>query len=185
MLLRDFQLRDAEVAGDGRNVLLACVPFDTPAYVDDGAGPYREGFRRGAFRHIVRAANRVELRYSHRRDGMPYGFGVRLTEDPKYLFGEFRVAPSDSGDQALALVRDGQLSGVSIGFVAGEDDPGVDQDGPITWRTLVRQLLEVSLTPVPSYAGAHVVGLRESAAIPPDRRAAARAWIELQRLRMG
>lgn len=182
LLLRDFQLRDAEVGGDGRTLVLACVPFDAPTWVDDGSGPYREGFRRGAFRHATRAANRTELRYAHRQTGMPFGFGVDLIEDPSHLIGSFRVAPSEQGDQVLALVRDGQLAGVSIGFVPGTDEAGGDDDGPVTWRTLVRRLAEVSLTPAAAYQGAQVLAVREEP-LSRDTRAAARAWLDMQRLR--
>lgn len=182
MLLRDFQLRDAEVTGDGRSLVLACVPFDVSAWVDDGDGPYREGFRRGAFRHILRAPNRVELRYAH-GPALPYGFGTELMEDPSHLVGVFRVAPSEQGDQVLALVRDGQLGGVSIGFLPGESEEGSDDDGPVTWRTRVKRLGEVSLTPAPSYPGAKVLSVRSD---PPDLDtvAQARARWALQRLRL-
>jgi len=165
MLQREFQLRDAEVVGDGRTVVLACVPYDQPAWVDDGAGPYREVFRRGAFRHVVRSPNRVELRYAHRQSGMPYGFGVDLVENLTQLEGRFRVAPSEQGDQVLALVRDGQLNGVSIGYINDPDGdlPDVDDSGPVTARTRVKQLREVSLTPAPTWQEAKVLALREGA----------------------
>ena len=179
MLQREFQLRDAEVAGDGRTLVLACVPFDVPAWVDDGQGPYREGFKRGAFRSVCRAPNRVELQYAH-RGTLPYGFGVDLIEDPTHLIGSFRVAPGEQGDQVLALVRDGQLNGVSIGFQPGDDQPDADQ---VMWRTHIRRLAEVSLTPAPSYAGTGVLAVREEPA--RDTLAQARARWMLRKVRLG
>lgn len=160
MKVREFlSLRDAVVAGDGRTVVLACVPFDVPATVDDGEGPYREVFRRGAFAQVVKAPNRVELRYAH-QPGVPYGFGVDLVEDPKYLLGSFRVAPSDAGDQVLALVKDDQLRGVSIGYLAGKSQEGRDAHGPLVERLRVKRLAEVSLTPAAAYEDAHVLAVR-------------------------
>ena len=180
MLQRDFHLRDAEVGGDGRTVVLACVPFDVPALVDDGDGPYREVFRQGAFRHVVNAPNRVELRYAHQRAGAPYGFGVDLIEDPKYLLGSFRVAPSEQGDQVLALVTDGQLGGVSIGYVAGQSRDGLDRDGALVERLRVKRLAEVSLTPAPAYGeGSRVLAVREDDLAVPGVDAAA---VERERL---
>ena len=86
MFQRDYALRDAVIGGDGRTVVLACVPFDQEALVDDGDGLYREMFRRGAFTHLTGAARHTELQV-HPRPGMPYGFGIDLVEDPHYLLG--------------------------------------------------------------------------------------------------
>jgi len=183
MLLRDFQLRDAEVGGDGRTLVLACVPFDQPAWVDDGDGPYRESFRRGAFKHVTRSPNRVELRYRHRQGGVPFGFGVDLVEDPKYLLGSFRVARGDQGDQLLALVADGQLGGVSIGFTPGTDLGEGDADGPVTVRVRVKQLGEVSVLPVgaATWQDAKVLAVREAAA---PAAAVERERVRLLRIRL-
>ena len=186
MLVRDFlTLRDAVVAGDGRTLVLACVPFDQPATVDDGDGPYREVFRRGAFSHVVRAPNRVELRYAH-QPGVPYGFGTDLVEDPKYLLGSFRVAPSDAGDQVLALVKDDMLRGVSVGYVAGHSESGQDADGPLVQRLRVKRLAEVSLTPAAAYEGAEVLAVRSEdvAATAVDAAAVERERWHWQRLRV-
>lgn len=170
MLERSFSLRDAEIGADGRTLVLACVPFDSPTMVDDGDGPYMESFQRGAFKHITQAANRVELRYAHRQDGAPYGFGLDLIEDPKHLIGRFRVAPSERGDQVLALVRDDQLNGVSIGYVPGQSEEGTDRDGRrMVHRVRVKQLAEVSLTPSPAFHGAAVLALREQSVNGAER----------------
>lgn len=184
MLLRDFDLKDAEVGGDGRTLVLACVPFERAAWVDDGDGPYREAFRRGAFKHITRSPNRVELRYRHRQAGIPYGFGVDLVEDPKYLLGSFRVARGDQGDQLLALVADGQLGGVSIGFTPGTDVGEDDADGPVTVRVRVKQLGEVSLLPsgAATWEESKVVAVRESAG--PAAAAVERERVRLLRIRL-
>jgi uncharacterized protein len=168
MLQRDFQLRDAEVGADGRTLVLACVPFDSPALVDDGDGAYLESFRRGAFAHVAAAPNRVELRYAHRQEGAPYGFGLDLIEDPGHLIGRFRVAPSEQGDQVLALVRDGQLNGVSIGFLAGQSEESQVNGQRHVARLKVKRLAEVSLTPSPAYHGAEVLAVREQSVAHAD-----------------
>lgn len=186
MFQRDYQLRDAVIGGDGRTVVLACVPFDREAIVDDGDGPYREVFRRGAFTHLTGAARHTELRYAHRSSPADLlGFGIDLVEDPHYLLGSFRVSPSDAGDQILAHVRDGQLAGVSIGYVAGAH-PGdnrerLEREGRLVERLRVKRLPEVSLTPAPAYAGAEVMAVREqqqddSDRLERERRRARAAW---------
>ena len=161
LLEREFQMRDAEIGADGRTLILACVPFDVAATVDDGDGQYEESFKRGAFASITKAANRVELRYAH-REGIPYGFGQQLIEDPTHLLGVFRVAPSERGDQVLALVRDNQLKGVSIGFVPGHSDETTVNGKRSVSRVHIKQLAEVSLTPAPAYHGAEVLAVREA-----------------------
>jgi len=195
MLTREYQLRDATVSGDGRTLILACVPYDREAIVDDddGNGPYREVFRRGAFDHLTRAANRTELRYLHGSAAADVlGFASELVETGDYLEGAFRVAPSASGDQILALVRDEQLRGVSIGYVAGEhdgdnrraDDPAGGL--PLMERLRVRKLPHVALVPVGAYGGAGVLAVREAAAADPLVAARVRerhAW-DLHKMRM-
>lgn len=191
LLTRDYQLRDAELSGDGQTLVLACVPFDREAVVDDGDGPYRELFRRGAFEYVTRAANRTELRYLHgRAPADVLGFASALVETGGCLEGTFRVAPSASGDQVLALVRDRQLRGVSIGYVAGEHDADnrrTDDPGglPLVERLRVRQLPHVAMVPVGAYADAGVLAVRESPEVDPAVAARVRerhVW-ETQKLR--
>ncbi len=166
VLSRSFaDLADVEVSGDGRTLVLACVPFDSPALVSDGGPAYREQFRQGAFAHVAKAPNRVELRYNHDQSGAPFGFGQKLQEDARYLVGEFRVAKSAVGDHMLALVEDG-LKGVSIGFV--NDARGDIRRGDLVTRTRVKRLVEVSMTPAPVHHDAELVGVRSEQLTLPD-----------------
>ena len=158
MLTHSFEVRDAEVKG--RTVVLACVPYDTPAPVADSNGePYLEQFTRGAFRNVVKAPHVVQLLHDH-RPGVGFGYARSLTEEPRQLVGEWRIPRSDPGDQLLALVGDEQLRGVSVGFVPGEhEQDNVWVDNVLT-RRYVRQMPEVSLTPAPVYADATVLEVR-------------------------
>lgn len=180
MLTRHYRLDDSAV--DGRTLHLRCVPFDIPATVDDGEGPYREVFRRGAFTHVCKAPNRTALRLMHATDPANLlGFGVELTEFATALEGHFRVAAGAAGDQTLALVADGQLGGVSVGFVSGSDR--TMPDGTVE-RLRVAQLPEVSLTPAGSYAQAAVLAVRQAAQRDADI-ATARIRHSVWRLRYG
>lgn len=143
------------------------MPFDVPAGVDDGDGRYREVFRRGAFEHVTAAPNRTELRYEHDQNGPPYGFATELVEEPEMLVGRFRVAPSDLGDMLVALVRDDQLTGVSVGFIPGTDRKGSDADGPLVERIRVKRLKEVSLVGSPVHPGAKVLAVRSATDLDP------------------
>ena len=187
MLLREYDLDDYQL--DGRTLTVRCVPFDVEAVVDDGDGPYREMFRRGAFTQVLRGANRTELRYAH---GMApsdlLGFAQSLDEAGDGLRGEFRVAPSPAGDQMLALVRDGQLRGMSIGYLAGEhpdDNRRTDASPlPLVERLRVRRLSEVSLVRVGAYVDAEVLAVRRAAELDLARLARDRARLDWEIARM-
>lgn len=171
-ITRDF-MADAQLVGDGRTIILTAVPYDTPTLVDDGAGPYWEAFREGAFRRVTKAPNRTELRYRH-AGGVAnlLGRAVTLTETPTALIGEFR-AVGPNGDQALAMVRDGLLTGASVGAELHPNGTEiVKRDGrEIVTRTLIARLPEVSLVPEGAYSDAGVLAVRERHA---DTLAAAR-----------
>lgn len=174
MLTHDFQVRDATITG--RTLVLACVPFNTPAPVADADGdPYLEQFARGAFRHVVKAPHVVQLLHDH-RPGVGFGYARSLREDSAYLVGEWRVPKSEPGDQLVALVADEQLRGVSVGFEPGANaGDNVWQEGVLT-RTYVRRMPEVSLTPAPVYADAKVMELRHKAAVDAARARERERW---------
>src|SRR6476659_7581119 len=90
---------------------LCIVPYSISAEVADGPGsePYRELFRPGVFREQVEQAQstplRIWLNCEHRR-GIDHAIGhaVGLLDRPGGV----------EGDEALAMVRDGALTGVSM-----------------------------------------------------------------------
>jgi len=165
VITREFQLDGARV-GDGRTIILAAVPFNTEALVDDddGSGPYFEQFERGAFDSAVRAPHRVALLFRHDDSAKgTLGRGVLIREDAKYLHAEMRVARGSTGDHVLDLVNDEMLDGASVGF-----DPlhGGDRVAMRSGRRVVTRmrtlLAEISLVPVGAYASAGVLAVREA-----------------------
>jgi HK97 family phage prohead protease len=179
MLHRDYQLADLEVRG--RTLVLACVPFDTPTWVADSDGEYREVFRRGAFEHLTRDPGRTQLRYQHSTDLLDrLGQGVELREDPTYLVGSFRVTAGDRGDHLLDLVASDELRGVSIGFEAGQSQRDDTPDGPLVQRLRVKRLPEVSLVDQPAYPEARVLAVRAERELEQAREAA-RAFVAQMR----
>jgi hypothetical protein len=91
------------------------VPFGVDQQIDVGL---TERFQRGAFTHQLRAAHRIRLLDSHSNTAgcTPLGRAVELREDPKGLWGEFRVVEGNIGDHWLALAREGVMREWSIGF---------------------------------------------------------------------
>ena len=99
---------------------LSCIsPYRDVTTVDAGAGPYLEKFLPCAFRDQVEEARaaplRVWLTREHRK-GIDHviGHAVRLLDLPGGLYGSFRVKDGVEGDEALAMVREGVLSGMSM-----------------------------------------------------------------------
>ncbi len=121
---------DLEVRSDGRTVAGICVPWGTPTRVRDASGPaYDEAFARGSFaRTIAERSDRVKFLAMHNSRSMPLGRATLLREDSKGLYGEFRVSATPAGDDALELIRDGALDGLSVGFwVRTSDLLGVNE----------------------------------------------------------
>ena len=172
-----FEVEDGAISKDGRTLRLRLLPFDLPAIVHERGETYREGFRRGAFAHLLAAANRVELRYEHQQADLPYGFGTELVEDASALVGSFRSADSERGRHLLALVEDG-LRGVSVGFFP--DKRADEHSAGVVWRRRVKALKEVSLTTAPIYAEAEVLAVRHQLELDAARE---RARWDLAKLR--
>lgn len=167
---------DLEVRSDGRTVAGIAVPFNTVARVSDGGPSYDESFSHGAFsRTIAERGDRVKLMVQHDRKALPIGRAMLLREDSLGLYGEFRVSQTRAGDEALELLRDGALDGLSVGFRPIAQS-GNARSGVV--RTQVR-LDEVSVVSFPAYDTARVLAVRSADA---PRINLARRRLELARL---
>jgi hypothetical protein len=165
----ELELRDDGAAGgDGRTLVGLAVPFGVPLEVRDW-DDYTEVFVRGAFAKTIRDRAKpvpLLLHHDHRRNGV--GKATKLTETDRGLEAEFHLTPGvQSSDEALALVVDDVLTGLSIGFEPVLDEltrasgrtPPADRD--LITRTEVA-LREVSLCNFPAFAAAGVEGTRSS-----------------------
>jgi HK97 family phage prohead protease len=149
---------DLEIRGDGRTVVGIAVPYDTPTLIRDHTGSYNELFRRGSFaKTITERGDRVKFLAQHDRRSMPLGRATLLREDAAGLYGEFRVSATQAGDEALELIRDGALDGLSIGFRPIQQKRS--KDGTMVERTEAG-LDEVSAVTFPAYDGAVIAGVR-------------------------
>ena len=147
---------ELEVRSDGRTVVGLAVPWNTPTRVSDGGPAYLEAFDKGAFaRTIVERGDRVKLLALHDSRRMPLGRVNLLREDTNGLYIEARVSNTREGDEALELIRDGALDGLSIGFKPVRD---LTRAGVVV-RTEVR-LNEVSAVSFPAYDDARIQAVR-------------------------
>ncbi len=139
--------------GDGRTVVGIAVPYDVEQRIGPGLV---EVFRKGVFRNVTRAANRVKLLYQHKTDA-PIGRAIMLEERDGGLYGEFRISKTEAGDEALELIRDGVLSNLSVGFQPLEDRK---VNGVI--NRMKAHLAEVSLVTFGAYGdAANIVAVRQ------------------------
>ena len=120
---------------------------------------------RGAFaKTLAERGNKVKFLWQHNTDE-PLGRVLQLNEDERGLFFKAVISDTARGRDALALLRDGAISGMSIGY-----DPvrgGVDYTKDDTGRTLRNlrevRLWEVSLATLPMNEAAGVTALKEDA----------------------
>lgn len=100
--------------GDGRTVIGIAVPYGRPQRI---TADLTEQFAKGAFNAAVRAAHRIPFTREHMLlGGTLIGRLTELRDDAKGLYFEAKVSSTLAGDETLALLRDGALDQVSIGF---------------------------------------------------------------------
>ena len=165
---RSFAAPELET-GDGRTIVGLVVPFDIESEVSDppelgGTGiPYREVWRAGAFRNVVKAPHLVRLNYEHGRElGAQIATGTELVERDDGLHATFRALESPFGDQGLALVRSGSAVGLSIGARMHERGSRGDPRHGLVEPIRVARIEHVALTDHPAYVGAGVTAVRSA-----------------------
>ncbi len=157
VLKRTFNIEVAEVDGDGRTIHALCVPYGKPTLVDDGYGPYKEVFVKGAFSRAVNVPNRVWLNFEHHPGfSNVIGNGVQFEERDDGLYGQLEVDQSDEGDKALRFINKRVLTGMSVEFKPMSHDKPVD--GLVTRRSV--HLDAVALCRVGAYDDAKVLAVR-------------------------
>lgn len=191
-IVRSFAAEALEVA-DGRTIVGRCVPYDEVGLVADGGGePYREVWRAGAFRRVIRgaAAGRLPailLNYEHRTDlANAIGRTVELDDRADGLWGTFRAHDTAIGEQGLELVRCGAVTGLSVQAHV-PTRRRVLGDGTVE-RSLATRLEHVAVTASPSWAGAGVTAVRSvDLDLDDDLETPAgdevRAWLDAARVR--
>jgi len=152
---------DLQVRSDGRTVYGIVMPYNVETRVNDGAGPYIEVFRKGAYAKTVQErSDKVRLVVNHDKHGqLPVGRSEVLREDAAGLYGEFRVSTTPAADEVLALARDG-----AVDFSAGFIPIIPSANAPIPTSGIVERteakLDHVAVVGFPAYEGARIMGVR-------------------------
>jgi HK97 family phage prohead protease len=149
--------------GVGRTLLGRAVPYGEVAELPGGV---HERFVQGAFARQVASgqSGQVKLFESHhaRLEGAsPIGKTGGLSERTDGLYGEWPLYQTTRANDALELVRSGEVTGLSVGFKATEGGSVRGRDGVIERRAV--HLDHVVLTHEPIYAGAEVLSVRSAA----------------------
>lgn len=174
VLYRSFGAVDLE--GDGRTIVGLAAPYDEVAIVDDGQGPYREQYDRGAFRGVVERwpARRCKVQLEHpERVGMGawVGRGQEWRDTEEGLRVVLRLDDTEDGRAAAYKVRDGQTPAMSIAYVPGQSDSQwhPELNDHVTHRRSVRAISHVALVPMGAYQSALVEALRSADPTTVDR----------------
>ena len=117
---------------------------------------------KGAFAEIVESGRIIPIFYGHswRTGGMPVGKGTTFSEDSHGLLmkGNFTLG-STGGRDVHALVKDGAVSGLSVGMLVKKD--GIEmkkgREGRIVQKA---RLIETSVLPFPSNHEAHIFDVK-------------------------
>lgn len=171
---------DLEVTGDGRTLTGLLAPYNKPAYVDDGFGPYWEMFEPGCFARCLRGHPQY-LRLQLEHPGHWVGRGNAWLDGPEGLAASLRLDDTEAGREAAFKVRDGQTPGLSLAFRIGEaPDANVTRkvgDKKVLARRKVKALHHVALCQFPAYAEAQVTAVRSDPPEgPPERLAYWQDW---------
>lgn len=154
-----LEVRSAAKGGDGRTIEGIAVPYLRRQRIDS---TLVEQFAPGAFDHQIRAqvGHRIAFSRDHMsQGGTLIGRATELRNDALGLWGAFRVSATAAGDETLALVADGALSELSVGFRAQKDHQ--EPDGTIT--RVRADLVEVSVVLAGAYgAGATIMAVRSA-----------------------
>lgn len=156
---------------DERTLRGRVVPWGEQARIvelDDAGRPdqYREMFSRGAFDAQLTAQNpgvvrKVEFRDTHDGGLGKMGWCLDLVDSDDGLYGTFRLREANLDDVAQ-MIADG-IDGLSVRFHPLRGGTQADRSGRDRLVTRTRAyLVHVALVPVPAYASARVLALRDS-----------------------
>lgn len=106
----------------------------------------------------ARPSGRRPLLWDH-NTATPIGSEIELREDRRGLKGTWRIAPTSLGDEIYTLLKDGSVSGLSIGFFARATTPNAH--GGRDHHAL--DLLEVSVVSLPALDSARIIDVKSRA----------------------
>lgn len=141
-----------EVDVEKRTITGLAVPYGVPAF---SKGAWWQ-FSKGSLK--FGDVSRIKLWISHEA-GTAVGFATALDDRDDGLYATFSIAPGPEGDKALALADHGTWDGLSVGLKQGGKYKSI---GGVN-HAVEAPMLEISLTPSPSFDDARVHAVAASA----------------------
>lgn len=161
--------RDGVVEG---RIVPYLTPTDVVEVIRGRVVEYREQFAPGSFSRAAAAPRRVGLTFTHSDlmpDRMGYGLSLRDSDDGAVMTWKLYDYAREQAEELLTTTH----SGLSVTFRTLRPQYGTESDGALITREAVH-LRAVAATDDPAYADAHVLALRESAALLAEQREAQR-----------
>jgi uncharacterized protein len=156
------------------------VPYNVDAPIP---GNRLERMAPGVFsKSIKEFAKSLPLLFNHRHDAEPIGHAVEWHDQPDGLHARWVMANTDEARRIHSLIDDGDLSGLSVGFVPLVSDPQVQrlvrppEVGRVTRK--IARLIETSVVSAPTWAQAVVTHTRSGDTPLTTRHVYAAAWRE-------
>lgn len=121
MINRSLDITDVTIERrpEGRTLICRALTYGRPYSVtDDGARFYTEVWRAGVFAKSIAQRGpreRIPLMTLHERRRLPIGAVLDVQDNAKDFIFRSKVSDTRDGDEALTLIEDGVLTGVSVG----------------------------------------------------------------------
>lgn len=153
---RSVTLSDVDLDSEGLRFSGYAAVFDREADI----GEFTEEIRRGAFRKVLATGQNVPMYWDHDPRVPPLATTrsgtLKLKEDATGLRVEAELDPDHYMTPTLrSMIRRGDVSGMSFGFIAGKGNSTVEMRNSKPHRVLTgfKSLLDVSPTWNPAYDG--------------------------------
>jgi len=156
-LSQGFAVEYTAAAGDTprRQISGIAVPYNTPAVVSDGT-------EIKLLAGSLPTDGKAPKLFMYHDATQPIGLVTERTETPEGMLFSASIVETPAGDEALTLAAAGVLDSVSVGINATDfyrDDNGTLVIKAATWQ-------ELSLVPIPAFAGASITSVLASQGEP-------------------
>jgi len=148
---------DAAGAAATRTITGIAVPYNVTATVTDGT---RVMFKQGS----LPVDGKAPKLFMYHDASQPVGLVTERVDTADGMLFTAKVSKTAAGNDALELAKDGVIDSVSVGVNPTEYD--MTDDG--TMVVTAGEWIELSLVPVPAFAGATITDVAASAATNPD-----------------
>lgn len=163
MITRAWRAELNVADSEGRLISGIAVPYDAPSTIFEGGRIFDETWHHGSTTEtIAKRGDRMRVLGFHDARSFPLGKPVQLEDRAPGMWFEARISDTRDGNDALTLVRDGVLDGVSVGFSVPEGgDTWTNENG--LKRAIHRaNVHEFSLVNFPAFDDARVASIREA-----------------------